>query len=92
MTVRVAIKAVSGASREGVAGVLGDRVKVRVAAASEQGKANRAIIAVMARELGIKPSQVVIVAGATSPEKVLALTGVERATIAGLWGDVVLRD
>ncbi|MEZ6234912.1 MAG: DUF167 domain-containing protein [Phycisphaerales bacterium] len=74
--VRLHVKAVPGASRDQVAGVLGDRLKVRVAAPPEGGKANKAICALIARALGVKPGDVELVAGHTSPEKTLRVLGV----------------
>lgn len=67
----IRVKAVPGASRDQIAGVLGDRLKVKVAAPPEGGKANKAICALLAKELGVKPGQVEIVSGATNPEKVV---------------------
>lgn len=74
--VLIAVKAVPGSSREGVAGLLGDRLKVRVAAPAEGGKANRAIREILARALGVKPRDLEIVAGQTSPEKMIRARGV----------------
>lgn len=73
---RLAIKAVPGASRDQIAGLLGDRLKLRIAAPPEGGKANRAICALLAAALGIKPSAVSIIAGATGAEKTVAIQGV----------------
>lgn len=73
--VLIAVKAVPGSSREGVAGLLGDRLKVRVAAPAEGGKANRAICEVMARALGIRSGDIRVVSGKTSPEKTLHVAG-----------------
>jgi len=73
--VLIRVKAVPGASRDQIAGVLGDRLKVKVAAPPEGGKANRAICALLAKELGVKPSRVEIVSGATSAEKVVRVAG-----------------
>lgn len=81
MTAEIRIKAVPGASRDAVAGMLGERVKIRVSAPPEGGKANRAIEAVIARALGIKPSQVSIVAGMTNPEKTVRVSGVEPVMV-----------
>ena len=72
-TLVIRIKAVPGASRECVAGMLGDRVKVRVQAAAEGGKANRAILGLLARSLGVPRARVELVSGQTNPEKVVAI-------------------
>lgn len=71
----IRVKAVPGASRDAIAGVLGDRLKVRVSAPPEGGKANKAIIALLARALGIKRARVGLVSGHASPEKTIAITG-----------------
>ena len=74
--VRVWIKAVPGASRDQIAGVLGERLKVRVTAPAEDGRANQAICATIARALKIKLKQVTIESGRTNPEKVVRIEGV----------------
>ncbi len=81
---RVAIKAVPGASRDQIAGALGERLKIRVAAPPEGGKANRAICELVAEALGVKASAVEVMSGHTGAEKVLAIAGVgvERARAA----------
>lgn len=61
------IKVVPGARKTESAGVLGDRLKIRVAAAPERGKANDALLAFLAQCLGAKDLQ--LVSGQTSPEK-----------------------
>lgn len=63
----ILLKVVPGASRSEVVGPLGDRLKVRVAAPAEAGKANRAVIELLEAWLGVKG--VTIVAGASSAEK-----------------------
>lgn len=70
-SVRIALKVVPGAKRDEIAGPLGDRLKVRVAAPPEDGKANKAVCAVIAAALGIKPKSVSVVVGLASPEKVV---------------------
>lgn len=67
----IRVKAVPGASRNQIAGVLGDRLKVRVAAPPEGGKANAAILALLAKELGVKPAQLELISGETGAEKVV---------------------
>jgi uncharacterized protein (TIGR00251 family) len=73
---RLWIKGVPRSSRDQVAGVLGDRLKVRVSAPAEDGRANKAVCATIAKALGIKPRQVTIESGHTSPEKIVRIEGV----------------
>ncbi len=70
------IKAVPGASRDALAGPLGDRFKIRIAAAPEAGKANTAICRLLAKTLDVKRGAVNIEAGAMSPEKTVRIAGV----------------
>lgn len=72
----VQLKVVPGSSRDAIAGALGDRLKVKVAAAPEAGKANAAVCELLARALGIKPRDVTIEVGAGSPEKTVRIRGV----------------
>ena len=80
--VRISVKAVPGASRDQIVGLLGGRLKIKVAAAPEAGKANAAICAVVAAALGIKARQVQVVAGHGSAEKVLEVLGMEAAEVS----------
>lgn len=75
--VLVRIKVVPGASRNEIAGTLGDRIKVRVSAAPEAGKANKAVCELLAKTLGIKANQVSIEVGQTNPEKTARIAGAE---------------
>lgn len=83
--VRILVKAVPGARRDEISGRLGDRLKVRVAAAPEGGAANRAVCRVIAEALGVKPAAVEVIVGHSSPEKVVRVAGVKAAEIAGRW-------
>lgn len=75
------IKAVPGATRDAIAGPLGDRLKVRIAQVAQNGRANRAICALIARTLNARESQVTLHSGAHSPEKTLRIRGVPPHTI-----------
>lgn len=65
------------ASRNGVVGVHAGRLKVAVTAAPEKGKANAAVLDVLAKSLNLKPSQLTLVAGETDPRKTVLVTGLD---------------
>jgi uncharacterized protein (TIGR00251 family) len=75
------IKAVPNASRDQVAGVVGDRLKVRVSAPPEGGKANKAIVCLLAKTLGVKASTVTVEQGASAPEKIARVADVNADDI-----------
>ncbi len=70
---RIRVKAVPGSSRDRLAGALGDRLKVCVAAPPEGGKANAAIAAMLADALGVPERSIVLRAGGSTPIKVFAV-------------------
>lgn len=61
--VKIRLKVVAGASRTKVAEVLGERLKVQVAAPPEGGKANKAVCELLAKVFGVPARNVSIVAG-----------------------------
>lgn len=56
-------------------------LRVAVSAAPEKGKANKAIIEVLADELNLAKSSIEIVAGESSPQKRFLIVGIERDTL-----------
>lgn len=83
-TVRLAVKAVPGAKRDEIAGKLGDRIKVRVSAPPEDGKANKAICALIAGALGVRERSVRVVGGHARAEKMLEIDGVTAEQVRRL--------
>ncbi len=79
--VLIFIKVVPGSSRDRVMGLLGDRLKVAVAAAPEGGKANDAVCKLLAGVLGISPRQVRVIAGHTSPIKTIEVQGAQLESV-----------
>lgn len=59
-------------------------LKVRVRAAPSEGEANAALIALLARQLGVSRSAVTLATGATARVKLLAITGDTSALITRL--------
>lgn len=70
----VRLKVVPGSSRSGIVGPLGDRLKVKVAAPPEGGKANREVVDVIRRWSRAK--DVAVVGGLTNPEKTVRVLGI----------------
>ena len=75
------VKVVPGSSRDRVAGRYGDGIKVQVSAPPEGGKANKAVIEVIAAALGVRAQQVQIVKGQTKARKVVEISGMELADV-----------
>ncbi len=65
--------------RPGIAGRHGDAWKVRVAEPPEDGRANEAVLDLLARTLDLPRSRFALVSGHSSREKVVVLEGVEQA-------------
>ena len=79
--VEIRIKAVPGASRSRVVGMLGDELKIQVAAPAEKGKANAAIEKLLAECLGIPRRAVSVISGMSSPRKVVRVTGIAAGQV-----------
>ncbi len=74
-TSRLRLKVVPKAARNGVAGWIGDCLKIRVTAAPERGKANAAVIALLAQALGIPRERIVLIAGESKARKIVEIQG-----------------
>ena len=63
-------------ARDRIVGWMGGLLKVSVTAPPEEGRANEAVIGLLARSLRIPGSRIRLVSGEGSREKVVALEGV----------------
>ena len=71
----VPVKVVPGASRDKVAGILGDCLKITTSTAPERGKANAAVAKTLAKALNVNPRDVTLISGQTNPHKDFLVTG-----------------
>ncbi len=78
----VKVRAYPGASRVGVTGVFDGAVKVAVTVAPEKGKANKAILSILAQSLDVPRRAVELVGGETSRNKRVLIRGIDAATVA----------
>ena len=80
--VSLAVKVVPGASRDKVAGEYAGGIKVTVSQPPEDGAANNAVIALLARTLGVPISQIEITRGHTNPRKEVLIRGIGAEAIS----------
>jgi uncharacterized protein (TIGR00251 family) len=70
-----------GAGRTAVTGRYGHAVKVKVGAPPQGGRANDAVVALMAEVLGVPAASVAVVGGASSRAKRVRVTGIAPADV-----------
>jgi uncharacterized protein (TIGR00251 family) len=68
-----------GASRTELVGRHGSAWKVRVSAAPERGRANEAVVALLAKRLRVPRASVSLVSGHAGRDKVVELHGLDEA-------------
>jgi uncharacterized protein (TIGR00251 family) len=76
-TTRLRLRVAPGASRPGVVGRHGDAWKIRVGAAPERGRANDAVLELLAQTLAVPRANVTLVSGGGSRNKIVELAGIE---------------
>ena len=77
----LAVRAQPGARKAGIGGDHNGALKVAVTAAPEQGKANKALIELLSKQLGLKKSQIELVSGEASREKMFLLREVKAVDV-----------
>ena len=80
---RIAVHVQPGAKRSGIAGLHGERLKVRVTAPPVEGRANDALVAFLAESLAIPRNRVRVIKGELTREKLVAIDAPE-ADVPGL--------
>jgi uncharacterized protein (TIGR00251 family) len=73
---RIEVRVQPGARSSGLVGWLADgSLKVKVAEPPEDGRANRAVVELLARTLGVRPAALAVVRGASARMKSIEVTG-----------------
>lgn len=81
MSTRLSVRVSPGAARSVVVGRHGAGWKLRVAAPPEGGKANDAVVRLLADTLALPARDVAIVSGLSSRDKTVALAGIRPEEI-----------
>ncbi len=76
---RLRLRVSPGARANAIVGKHGDGWKVRVTAAPEDGKANEAVLRLIAERLELSGKSVELVSGPSSRDKIVELTGIDAA-------------
>ena len=76
--VTFAVRVILRSSRNEVAGVQGDALKVKLTAPPVEGAANAALVEFLAEQLGVRKSAVSILSGDKSRHKMVRVAGVTR--------------
>ncbi len=85
-SVRLSVRVQPRASRSEVVGEHDGALKVRLAAPPVEGEANRELVRFLGKLLGVAPSRVSVVAGATAKSKVVEIEGVAVQDVARALG------
>jgi uncharacterized protein (TIGR00251 family) len=78
-----------GSGRSAMVGKHGNALKVRVAAPPVGGRANEALLALVAQTLGLKGEQVTLLSGESSRTKRVKITGLDADGVRQLLDDAV---
>ena len=78
------VHAQPGAGRSAIVGRYRDALKVRVAAPPQGGRANGALVTLLAHEFGVKDAQVSLVGGESSRAKRFRIEGLELERVDSL--------
>jgi uncharacterized protein len=78
---RIEVTVSPGAARTELVGRHGAGWRARIAAPPERGRANRALVALLAEVLGVPRDRLAVVAGAAARHKVVEIEGLEPAEL-----------
>lgn len=79
--VRIRVRVQPRSSRSGVSGEREGRLCIRLTAPPVDGEANEALVAFIAKSLGVSKRSVMIVGGDRSREKTVAVSGVNTQSV-----------
>ena len=75
---RIAVRVQPGAKKEAILGFADGVLRLRVTAPPVEGRANDAVLELVAQAVGVRPSHVTLLRGARSRDKLLRIDGVSQ--------------
>ncbi len=78
---RIAVRATPNAARSAVVGFVEGVLRVKVAAPPVKGKANKELVALLSRVLGVDKNRISIATGEASRNKVVAVDGLSQEEV-----------
>jgi uncharacterized protein len=84
--VRLRVRVQPRASRSECTGLVGDELRIRLAAPPVDGAANDALVRFLAQALDVSRGAVALIAGASSRSKVIEVQGVDAKTVQARLG------
>ena len=76
-SVSIKIKVEPRSSKSGIVGLYGDALKVKLTSPPVEGKANKELVEVLAKECGIRKGDIEIVSGKSSKNKLVRIAGIQ---------------
>jgi uncharacterized protein (TIGR00251 family) len=82
--VRLAVKVTPNAGRNEINGYKDGVLQIKVSAAPEKGKANKALVDLLSERLGIRKTSIAIIKGETSRNKVILIDRISSEDLVKL--------
>ncbi len=77
----LSVKVIPKSRRDEIVGKVGESLKVKLTQAPERGKANKALIELLARVLNLRKSDIVLIKGEAARNKLLKIKGITVSEI-----------
>ena len=81
MSLTLKLKVVPSSSKDSIEGWLDDRLKIKVMAPPENGKANKAVLRLLQKSLSLDKASITLASGSASRHKTVVIESDDRAII-----------
>lgn len=88
--VRIKLHVHPGAKRNGISGFFGDSIKFALQTPPVDGKANAALLKILAKMLKCSKSSIDLISGESSRDKILEIRGFNKDSLINILNDNIL--